>query len=63
MSTCRIGGNPTLGALTPEGESYEVQNLFVADASVFPTAVGVNPMLPIMGTAHYIAQHIKTRTP
>lgn len=61
MSTCRIGGNSQLGALTPEGESYEVKNLFVADGSVLPTAAGVNPMISIMSAAHWIAQHIKTR--
>lgn len=61
MSSCRIGGNSALGAISPEGESYEVKNLFVADGSVLPTASGVNPMLTIMGVAHYIAQGIKGR--
>lgn len=59
MSTCRIGGNAQQGAVKPSGETYEVENLFVADASVLPTATGVNPMVTIMATAHYIAQHIK----
>ncbi len=63
MSTCRIGASPATGALKPTGETYEVANLWVADGSVFPTAVGVNPMLTIMGTAHYIAQHIKQACP
>ncbi|MBZ0296810.1 MAG: GMC family oxidoreductase [Anaerolineae bacterium] len=61
MSSCRIGGTSAIGALTPEGETYEIQNLFVADGSALPTAAGVNPMITIMGTAHYIAQHIKNR--
>jgi choline dehydrogenase-like flavoprotein len=61
MSSCRIGGNTALGAVDPTGESYEVRNLFVADGSVLPTASGVNPMVTIMATAHYIAQHIKAR--
>ncbi len=61
MSTCRIGGSSALGALTPEGETYEVKNLFVADGSVLPTAAGVNPMLTIMTLAHYIAQQVKNR--
>jgi choline dehydrogenase-like flavoprotein len=33
----------------------------VADASVFPTASGVNPMLSIMGLAHRAAARIATR--
>lgn len=61
MSSCRMGGSSALGALTPEGESYEVRGLFVADGSTLPTASGVNPMLSIMATAHHIAQGIKTR--
>ncbi len=61
MSSCRMGGSSAVGAISPEGETYEVKNLFVADASVLPTATGVNPMLTIMGTAHYLAQHIKAR--
>lgn len=61
MSTCRIGANSRIGAVSPEGETYEVNNLYVADGSVLPTAAGVNPMLSIMSVAHYIAQHIKAR--
>ncbi len=61
MSTCRVGANSAQGAVDPGGESFEVRNLFVADASVLPTASGVNPMLTTMSTAHYLAQHIKSR--
>lgn len=61
MSSCRIGGSSRLGAVTPEGETYEVKNLYVADGSALPTAAGVNPMLSIMAAAHYIAQQIKSR--
>ncbi len=61
MGSCRIGGSSLVGAVNPTGETYEVKDLFVADSSVFPTAAGINPMISIMGTAHYIAQHIKSR--
>jgi choline dehydrogenase-like flavoprotein len=61
MSSCRIGGNTALGAVDPTGETYEVKNLFVADGSVLPTASGVNPMVTIMGTAHYLAQQMKSK--
>jgi choline dehydrogenase-like flavoprotein len=59
MSTCRMGGNPSHGAVAPTGETFEIKNLYVADASVLPTAAGINPMLTIMGVAYLIAQHIK----
>lgn len=61
MSSARIGGSSALGAVRPDGETYEVRNLFVADGSALPTAAGVNPMLPIMGLAHYLAQGIRSR--
>ncbi len=61
MSSCRMGANPARGAVDPTGETFEVRNLYVADASALPTAVGVNPMLTIMAVAYLVAQHIKAR--
>ena len=60
MSSCRMADSPTLGAITPNGETFEVKNLYVADGSVLPTASGVNPMLTIMSTAYMIAGYIKS---
>ena len=40
------------------GETWQVDNLFVADGSVLPTSIGVNSQLPIMGVAHKIATGI-----
>ncbi len=60
MSSCRMGGSPAIGAVAPNGETYEVTNLFVADGSVLPSAAGVNPMLTIMATAHTIAGHVRS---
>jgi len=61
MSSCRIGGDSALGAIDPNGESYEVRNLFVMDGSTLPTASGVNPMVSIMATAHYLVQGLKSQ--
>ncbi|MBZ0284385.1 MAG: GMC family oxidoreductase N-terminal domain-containing protein [Anaerolineae bacterium] len=61
MSSCRIGGDSALGAVDPSGETYEIRNLFVMDGSILPTASGVNPMVSIMATAHYLAQGLKAR--
>jgi len=61
MSSCRMGGSPTRGALDPAGEAFEARNLFVADGSVLPTAVGRNPMVTIMAVAYMVAQHVKAR--
>lgn len=59
MSSCRMAATPRLGAVAPNGETFEVKGLYVADGSVLPTASGVNPMLTIMSTAYMIANHIK----
>ncbi|KAG0063593.1 hypothetical protein BGZ89_009770 [Linnemannia elongata] len=59
MGSCRMGNNPKTSAVKPTGETWEVKGLYVADASVFPTASGVNPMLTTYSIAHSIAQFIK----
>jgi choline dehydrogenase-like flavoprotein len=41
MGSCRMGATPAMGAVNPDGESWEVKGLYVADASLFPTASGV----------------------
>jgi choline dehydrogenase-like flavoprotein len=61
MGSVRMGANPDLAPLTPECETWEVRNLFTADASVFPTALGINPMITVMALAHRTAQAIKAR--
>ncbi|MBX7151835.1 GMC family oxidoreductase [bacterium] len=37
---------------------YGYDNLFICDASVFPSSIGVNPQLTVMALAHYAAPHI-----
>lgn len=61
MGSCRMGGMRAQSVLTPQGESWDVRNLYVADASVFPTASGINPMITIMALAHGTAQAVKAR--
>ena len=47
--------------MQPSGELYECENLFVADASVFPTALGINPMITVVAMAHMISENIVER--
>ena len=46
------------GVCKPSGETWDVQNLFVADGSLFPTALGVNPQITILALATGIARDL-----
>jgi long-chain-alcohol oxidase len=61
MGSCRIGTDPAASAVGPDHQAHEVQGLYVADASLFPTASGVNPMLSVMALAHRAAGQIAAR--
>lgn len=58
MGTCRLGSNRQTSVADPDGQVHGVGGLFVADASGFPTASGVNPMLSVMALAFRVAQRI-----
>jgi choline dehydrogenase-like flavoprotein len=54
-----ISSSPETGVINPEFKVFGYENLFVCDASVFPTSLGVNPQLTVMGLADYAVQFIK----
>lgn len=60
MGTCRLGADARTAVADPTGEVFGARGLFIGDASGFPTASGVNPMLSIMALAHHVAQRIIT---
>jgi choline dehydrogenase-like flavoprotein len=60
---CPIGDDVKRDVVTPDFNVYGIENLFVADASLFPHSIRVNPMLSIMATADLAAQKIGDITP
>jgi choline dehydrogenase-like flavoprotein len=52
MGTARLGSSAKTSATNPDGETWEVKNLYVMDGSSFPSASGVNPMISIEAIAH-----------
>ena len=61
MGTVRIGDSPLRSAVDLRGRCYDAQNVYVCDASLFPTAVGVNPMITIMGLSHMLSQSLRSQ--
>jgi long-chain-alcohol oxidase len=60
MASCRMGANARTSVVDAEHRVWGVRGLYVADASVFPSASGVNPMLTVMAIAHRAAGLIVT---
>ena len=58
MGTVRMGSHPGRSVVDPYGRHHQVGRLVVADASVFPTCVGVNPQMTIMAFAKRTAEAI-----
>jgi long-chain-alcohol oxidase len=58
MASCRMGANAQVSVVDAEHRVWGIRGLYVADASVFPTASGVNPMLTVMAIAHRAARII-----
>ena len=48
IGTCRMGNDSEKAVVNSVGKSFDVANLFIADNSVFPSALSVNPALTIM---------------
>jgi choline dehydrogenase-like flavoprotein len=58
MGTARMGSRPEDSVVDLGGQLWDLPGAFVADASLFPTAVGVNPQVTIMALAHRVAHRI-----
>ncbi len=61
QGTCRMGADPFDSVVDPYGEVHDVRGLFVADASIFPTELTVNPQMSVYAMASYIADNILKR--
>ncbi|MBU6161928.1 MAG: GMC family oxidoreductase [Myxococcales bacterium] len=55
MGTARMGSRPEESVVDLSGQLWDLPGAYVADASLFPTAIGVNPQITIMALATRIA--------
>ena len=59
--TIRFGKDPKTSALDENCRAHDVDNLYVVDASFFPSSGAVNPALTIMANALRVGDHLKER--
>jgi len=59
--TIRFGADPRTSALDANCRAHEVDNLYVVDASFFPSSSAVNPALTIMANALRVGDHLLQR--
>ncbi|WP_232679034.1 GMC family oxidoreductase [Nocardioides sp. R-C-SC26] len=59
--TARMGRDPRTSVCAPSGRLHDVGNVYVADASTWPTYPGFNPTLTIMANARRIARGLIDR--
>ena len=60
MGGCRMGADPRTSVTDPWGRLHGRRGIYVADASLFPGSVEVNPYLTIMALADRVAEAIRT---
>jgi choline dehydrogenase-like flavoprotein len=58
LCSCRMGSDPSTSVADGRGQLHDTQGVWIGDASAFPTAPGVNPMISIMSLAHRTAGEI-----
>ncbi len=59
--TCRFGTDPKTSVLDLDCRAHELDNLYLTDASFFPSIGAVNPTLTIIANALRVADHLKAR--
>jgi len=59
--TIRFGNDPDASALDRNCKAHDLDNLYVVDASFFPSSGAVNPALTIMANALRVGDHLRTR--
>lgn len=58
MGTTRMGQDPDNSVVNKNCRTHDIENLFIAGSSVFPTGGYANPTLTIVALAHRLADHL-----
>jgi len=63
QGTCRMGADATRAVVNPMGETHDVKNLYIVDASLLPTSIGYNPSETVYALSNYISDRINEAHP
>jgi len=61
VGTARMGRDARTSVVNPFGQSHEVKNLFLADASVFPAYPEKNPVLTIAALSWRMSEYLSAQ--
>jgi choline dehydrogenase-like flavoprotein len=61
QSSCAVGAAAGMGAVRPDGRLWRESGIYVADASLFPTSIGVPPQVTVMSAARMVAEAVASR--
>ena len=53
-----MGADPAASVVDPQCKAHQLENLYLADASVFVSASAVNPSLTIIANSLRVVKHI-----
>jgi choline dehydrogenase-like flavoprotein len=62
MGGCPMGSDPRRSVVDTRGRHHQIENLWIADGSIFPTSLGANPQLSIYAHARLFATAIAEAT-
>ncbi len=61
MGTTRMGENKRTSVVDANCKYHQLNNLFLAGSSIFPTSGSTNPTLTIVATAKRLAKYINEK--
>ena len=61
MGTARMDADPARGVADIDGAVHGAAGLYVADGSLLPSSIGVNPMMTIIAMASRVARQMGER--
>ena len=61
LGTARMDADPSRGVAGADGQVHGYESLYIADGSLFPSSIGVNPMMTVIAIAARVARGVAAR--